>query len=32
MCEVLNPDKTPHTTNWRAKIDSDDDDYWFGWE
>lgn len=32
MCEVLNADGTPHKSNWRAKIDSDDDDFWFGWE
>ena len=32
MCEVLNPDGTPHKSNWRAKIQSDDDDFWFGWE
>lgn len=33
MCEVLNPDGTPHTTNSRATISSDvDDDFWFGFE
>lgn len=33
MCEVLNPDGTPHPTNSRATIDSDvDDDFWFGFE
>lgn len=32
MCEVLNADGTPHESNWRAKIESDDDDFWFGWE
>ena len=32
MSEVLNADKTPHKTNWRAKIKDDSDDFWFGWE
>ncbi|MFM1879079.1 MAG: hypothetical protein RLZZ241_1945 [Bacteroidota bacterium] len=33
MCEVLNPDGTPHATNSRATINSDvDDDFWFGFE
>ena len=34
MCEVLNPDGTPHSTNFRAKIPvkEDDTDFWFGWE
>ncbi|MDR1678876.1 MAG: glutamine synthetase beta-grasp domain-containing protein [Prevotellaceae bacterium] len=32
MCEVLNPDGTPHPSNARATIDSDDDDFWFGYE
>ncbi len=32
MCEVLNPDKTPHRTNGRATIDDDDEDFWFGFE
>ncbi|WP_088341735.1 glutamine synthetase beta-grasp domain-containing protein [Robiginitalea sediminis] len=33
MCEVLNPDGTPHPTNSRATIDSDvDNDFWFGFE
>lgn len=33
MCEVMNPDGTPHPTNARASIgDDDDDDFWFGWE
>lgn len=31
MCEVLNPDGTPHATNARALID-DDPDFWFGFE
>ena len=29
MCEVYNADGTPHTTNGRATIDEDDDDFWF---
>jgi glutamine synthetase len=32
MCEVLNPDGTPHATNGRATIEDDDNDYWFGFE
>ena len=32
MCEVLNPDGTPHATNERAKIDTEDDSFWFGFE
>ncbi len=32
MCEVLNADGTPNSTNARATIDSDDDDFWFGYE
>ena len=32
MCEVLNPDGTPHETNGRATIDDDDADFWFGFE
>jgi len=32
MCEVLNSDGTPHTTNSRARIDDDDEDFWFGFE
>ncbi|PZR30961.1 MAG: glutamine synthetase [Azospira oryzae] len=32
MCEVLNPDGTPHATNGRATIDDDDSDFWFGFE
>ena len=27
MCEVMNPDGTPHATNTRAQIDDDDDDF-----
>ncbi len=32
MCEVLNADGTPHSTNARATIDDDDNDFWFGFE
>ena len=32
MCEVLNADGTPHETNGRATIGTDDDDFWFGFE
>ncbi|MEL7021988.1 MAG: glutamine synthetase beta-grasp domain-containing protein, partial [Bacteroidota bacterium] len=32
MTEVLNADGTPHETNGRAKIDDEDDDFWFGFE
>ena len=32
MTEVLNADGTPHASNGRATIESDDDDYWFGFE
>ena len=31
MCEVLNPDETPHVSNTRALIE-DDEDFWFGYE
>lgn len=32
MTEVLNADGTAHSTNGRAHIDADDDDFWFGFE
>ncbi len=32
MCEVLNPDSTPHESNARCLIDDDDNDFWFGFE
>jgi len=32
MCEVLNPDGTPHVSNGRATINDDDNDFWFGFE
>lgn len=31
MCEVLNPDETPHVSNSRSHIE-DDTDFWFGFE
>jgi len=32
MCEVMNPDGTPHATNTRSQINDDDNDFWFGFE
>ncbi|MDR3704650.1 MAG: glutamine synthetase beta-grasp domain-containing protein [Paludibacteraceae bacterium] len=32
MTEVLNADGTPHSSNARATIESEDDDFWFGYE
>ena len=32
MCEVLNPDGSPHPSNGRATIEDDDCDFWFGFE
>ena len=32
MTEVLNADGTPHETNARARIQDDDNDFWFGFE
>ncbi len=32
MAEVLQADGTPHPTNARARIDDDDNDFWFGFE
>lgn len=32
MTEVLNADGSAHTTNGRATIDDDDNDFWFGFE
>jgi len=32
MTEVLNADGTPHTSNGRATINDDDNDFWFGFE
>ncbi len=32
VCEVLNPDGTPHSSNMRATIKDDSDEFWFGFE
>ncbi|QQS50071.1 MAG: glutamine synthetase beta-grasp domain-containing protein [Bacteroidota bacterium] len=32
MTEVLNPDGSPHSSNGRATIDDNDEDFWFGFE
>jgi len=32
LCEVLNPDGTPHDTNKRAKLNEEQEDLWFGFE
>lgn len=32
VCEVLNPDGTPHESNTRALIQDDNPDFWFGFE
>ena len=32
MCEVMNPDGSPHATNGRSTITDDDNDFWFGFE
>ncbi len=32
VCEVLNPDGTPHESNTRARIQDDSPDFWFGFE
>ena len=32
MCEVLNADGQPNSTNGRSTIDDDDEDFWFGFE
>lgn len=33
LCEVLNPDGTPHNTNTRSKLgDQEQEDLWFGFE
>jgi glutamine synthetase len=32
LCEVLNPDGTPHQTNTRSLIDKNYDDLWLGFE
>ena len=32
LCEVMNPDGTPHKTNTRATIGDEQEDLWFGFE
>ncbi|MCI4667499.1 MAG: glutamine synthetase beta-grasp domain-containing protein [Bacteroidia bacterium] len=32
MCEVLNPDGTPHASNTRHLLPEDDEEFWFGFE
>jgi glutamine synthetase len=32
FCEVLNSDYSPHVSNYRAKIEEDDANLWFGFE
>ena len=32
MCEVLNPDRSPHISNTRSLIGDEDDGVWFGFE
>ena len=32
LCEVFNPDGSPHSTNTRSLIDDDSDEFWFGFE
>ena len=32
LCEVMNPDGTPHITNTRALIGEEQEDLWFGFE
>ena len=32
MCEVLNPDETPHVSNTRSLVGSEEEDIWFGFE
>ena len=32
LCEVLNPDGTPHDTNKRAELNGEQEDLWFGFE
>ena len=32
LCEVYNPDGTPHESNTRSKIPKGHDDFWFGFE
>ena len=32
LCEVMNPDGTPHSTNTRATLGDEDNDLWLGFE
>tara|TARA_B100000519_G_C14252660_1_gene443286 strand:+ start:2526 stop:3572 length:1047 start_codon:yes stop_codon:yes gene_type:complete len=32
MCEVMNPDGTPHSTNSRSRIHNNKEEFWFGFE
>lgn len=32
LCEVMNPDGTPHESNTRSQIGEEDSDLWFGFE
>ena len=32
LCEVMNPDGTPHETNTRSSVEVDTDQHWFGFE
>ena len=32
MCEVMNPDGTPHDSNTRSLIGEEDEEVWFGFE
>ena len=32
MCEVMNPDGTPHETNTRSTVSVDEETHWFGFE
>jgi glutamine synthetase len=32
FCEVMNPDGTPHETNFRSKLEHEDENIWFGFE
>jgi glutamine synthetase len=32
LCEVMNPDGTPHPTNTRSLIETEDTELWFGFE
>jgi len=32
FCEVMNPDNTPHDSNYRSKLNEEQEDLWFGFE